>query len=259
MEKISFISTHFYDFDWTQKLIHQLNQLTPAKLIFEILIINQDRNKNSRLQLKKLDKKIRVVEYPISEKHFLVQGHDHAFVLNQVILEAKGDYLIIFDSDAHPFKKNWLPICENILSDYEAILAEDPINPYLSHPCFMLFPRNFINYNLEFDKDLFTGKMDTGRLIGEQLQKQNRKIFYAKQKPAFNGHWGSIYLESIYHHGNGSFLGGDNRLLIQVRKSCKYFKKYVIKMNKYELTFIEEIEFLILSKLNRLFKGFFNT
>ncbi len=50
---------------------------------------------------------------------------------------------------------------------------------------------------------------------------------------AFNGKWGDVYLGSIYHHGNGSFAGGDERLKWQLTLENKSFRDLVIYWRKY--------------------------
>jgi len=246
LKNISFITAHFYDFAWTELLVKNIRRSTPDSLIREIIIINQDRNKKSQIHLESLDPFVRVVEYPKSEQHFLWTRHDHAAVLNTAVKEAKGDYIFIFDSDAHPMSDQYVKNCEKILENYDAILAEDPTNPNFTHPCFMLIRQRHIQLNLTFDQGLFENCTDTGRLIGKQLLDSGECVFICRETPAFGGKWGSIYLDSIYHHGHGSFKGVNDELLQkQIRWENEYFREYIISHQEYNLSLRSAFSFYL--------------
>src|SRR5579871_5840385 len=173
LKNISILTAHFHDFRWTELLLRKLRETTAPGLIGEILIINQDRTASSHDRLAQLDPRVHVVQYPREENLFQLLGHDHPAVLNRVINEAQGDWICLFDSDAHPLHDGWLSRCSELLQSHDAILAEDPRLPGLTHPCFMLFARNCVNLPLLFDEGLLATqgnlrpvaeRIDTGRL-----------------------------------------------------------------------------------------------
>lgn len=106
INNISFITTHFVDFDWTSLLVRNIRKFTPPEKIKEILIINQDRTVKSHDKLLAVDPLVRVVEYPRSELQFKLQMDDYAAVLNQAINDVVGESVFIIDSDFHPLNKN---------------------------------------------------------------------------------------------------------------------------------------------------------
>lgn len=250
LDKISFVTTHFYDFEWTSYLIHQIYSNTDINRIYEILIINQDRTNDSRHRLMEICPKANILEFPLSEKHFIKKGHDHAFVLNEAVKNAKGDLVCIFDSDCHPFSSQWLKICDDILRNFDAIVAVDTGKYYrdkliLSHPCFMLLKSDQISLPLRFDEHLFDQNFDTGRLIGQQLMDSGRKVFFACPAKGFEGRYGCIYLDSIYHHEKGSYAGGGERLLRQINWQQEYFKRIILTKHRYSLTILETVHYIL--------------
>jgi len=259
IQRISFITAHFYDFDWTNLLINNILSYTDHELIKEILIINQDRTDESHQKLENLCKKVRVLEYPKNEEHFRIQGHDHAFVLNQAIKEASGDFICIFDSDAHPINSTWVQKCNEIFVFFDSILALVPGNPISSHPCFMMLKRKCLDAPLSFDENLFTDREDTGRLIGKQLIENGFKVYFASSSKAFGGFWGNLYLDSIYHHKSATFYGAsDKRITEQVVWQNKFFKHFVIGNKRYELTTYEYIKYRFAKKIHKFLKSLGN-
>lgn len=241
MNDISFITAHFHDFDWIECWINRIKQFTEYNHIKEFLIINQDRIDESRYRLVRLDKKVRVLEFPANQKYIDKQGHDHAYVLNLAVQEAIGQFVCIMDSDCHPTSSEWLLKCETHLLEHDAIAAVDYYqyknnSRLLTHPCFLVLDRNTINFPLFFDEGLFERNVDTGRLIGEQIEQAGRSVYYIHPKKAFNSQWGFIYLDSIYHHERGSYSGGDERLRRQNDWRQFFFKKIVIKKGLYDLS-----------------------
>jgi len=134
------------------------------------------------------------------------------------------------------------------LEGFDAIVAECPGKPGHSHPCFMLFSVQYCKHNLSFDEGLFSEKIDTGRLIGRQLVQAGAKVYFAAATRCFGGMWGYLYLNSIYHHGNGSFSGGDDRLRSQLNWKHLFFGNFVKKHQRNELTFIEMIRYKLIHK-----------
>jgi hypothetical protein len=234
---ISFLTTHFYDFEWTGLLVRQLLATTPAERIHEIIIIDQDREIGSRQRLQELAPGVRVLQYPKSERHFEWTRHDHAAVLNAAVREASGDLICLFDSDAHPISAEWLPRCDKLLASHHAIVAQTEDNPAYSHPCFMLLRQRHAALGLAFDEGLFEDCIDTGRLIARQLRRAGERVFMAVPRRAFGGRCGSILLDAIYHHGKGSFAGVTDPLLRnQTHWDNRFFRDRVIHEQVYTLS-----------------------
>ncbi|MGO8764080.1 MAG: hypothetical protein ACLQSR_02970 [Limisphaerales bacterium] len=229
---ITFVTTSFHDQSWIKLQLRQIRKTTPEEAINSILIIDQDRTIVSRNRLARLDKKSKVFQYERNEACFKVAGHDHPAVLNQIIKQVSSEFCCIFDSDAHPMSKNWFKSCENLLSQYDCILAQDPLYPWVCHPCFMVLRKSHLSH-IDFGELFLDAKFDTGRLVANQLQKVGVRVFLIPFEKAFNGKWGDVYLGSIYHHGNGSFAGGDERLKWQVSLENKSFRDLVIYWRKY--------------------------
>lgn len=246
LNNLTFITAHFNDFNWTELLIKKIYLTTPMDRISEIIIIDQDRTDLSRERLEKLGDKVKIIQYPRSERHFSWTRHDHAEVLNQAVLSAIGEFIIIFDSDAHPISSKYLNICENMLEKYDAILAQVPGEVGMAHPCFMLLRSRHRILNLKFDKGLFENCTDTGRLIGSQLIDAGENVFLCEDKPVFLNRWGSLYLDSIYHHGKGSFHGVSDELLrSQIRWESDFFKNIIFYANRYKISYFERIKFYV--------------
>lgn len=248
MENISIITAHFYDFSWIKLWARKIQDNLDENKIKEILIINQDRSVESRNMLQEICPRSRILEYPRNEEQFLKRGHDHASVLNLAVKEATGDYICIFDSDCHPFSAEWLPACEKLMETYDAVVALDKFRQIeystcLSHPCFMVIKRTSIKYPLSFDEGFPSRIYDTGRLIGQQLERTGGKVFYAEPFTAFNNNHGEIFLDSIYHNQRGSYSGADNRLQRQLGYRDSFFSKIVLNKERYELTQFEHLRF----------------
>jgi len=248
----SFVTAHFHDFGWTERLITQLRATTPADEIDEILVVDQDRTAGSARRLARLDRAVRVLQYPRSEKHFEWTRHDHAAVLNHAVTEAQGELVCLFDSDAHPINAEWWPRVTRLLASHDAVLARER-GTNLSHPCFMVFPARQAPA-MCFDEDLFTEELrDTGRMIGAQLRGRGQRVCFLPPSDAFGGRFGSLYLGCIYHHGKGVFAGVDDPLLRrQVGWEHRWFRARVLEDATYELTWARRLQFACLRGGRRL-------
>ena len=240
---ISYITTHFSDFEWTRKWYESIMAFRPRDYEYEIIIIDQDRSRESRERLQMLGPLIKVVQYPRSQRHFDIMGHDHAAVLNQVLRAASGEIITIWDSDAHPVSVEWWGRCLRILENYDAITARDEEYHHLAHPCFMLLKQKHLALNLRFDEPLCEHEGDTGRQIAAQLVSSGERIFLIEGSPCFGGKWGSMMLESVYHHGHGSYSGAGPRLSSQIDWRQSFFRKMVINRAKYQLGLSDRFAF----------------
>lgn len=233
---LTLIATHFHDFAWTKLWVRQIRATTDPAAIREILVIDQDRTEPSRRRLLAMDDGITVLQYPRSEPHFAVMGHDHPAVLNASVRAARGAFVCVFDSDAHPLDGTWLGRCAGLMRSFDAVLAAAANGPFTSHPCFMLYRRERSGVPLKFDAGLFTDGVDTGRLVAAQLRDAGQRVYLAEPAPAFGGQWGGIYLDSIYHHGQGSFHGGGPILRRQIRWENDFFRRKIVEERSYSLT-----------------------
>jgi hypothetical protein len=248
----SFITTHFHDIGWTERLIRQIRLTTPEEAIAEILVVDQDRAAASRERLAALDPAVRVLQYPRSEKHFEWTRHDHAAVLNRAVEEPRGELICLFDSDAHPVTDAWWPRVMEQLGSHDAVLARERDTDF-SHPCFMVFATSE-GPGLRFDEDLFTEHCrDTGRLIGRQLRDRGRRVCLLPPEDAFGGRFGSLYLGSVYHHGKGAFAGVDDPLLQrQIDWQQRWYRARVLDDETYELTLARRLQLEALRAVRRV-------
>lgn len=250
INNLTVITAHFADFDWTKMLVERINSLVPKSKLLELIIINQDRTEESTTKLKQISPDAIIKIYPRNEQLFELQGHDHASVLTKALNEAKGNFICVIDSDAHPINQNWIKSCEDILAYYDAILANVPGKMTESHPCFMLFKRKLLDLDLSFELGIHEKESDTGRRLGKYLLTNGVNVYFANAAPAFNGYYGWIYLESIYHHRSGTFWGAsDARIKAQISWDNEYFKEIVIKSQRYYLTVKEYLKFKLHSYL----------
>lgn len=238
----SFITAHFHDLGWTERLIRQLRRTTPHEAIAEILVIDQDRTEASAERLSALDPAVRVLQYPRSPKHFEWTRHDHAAVLNRAVAETSAELTCLFDSDAHPITEAWWPRVMELLDSFDAVLAREPGTDF-SHPCFMVFPAAE-GPGLRFDEDLFTEHhRDTGRMVARQLQDRGQRVCLLAPETAFGGRFGSVYLGSIYHHGKGLFAGVEDPLLRrQIGWEHRWYRARVLHDETYDLTWPRRLQ-----------------
>lgn len=115
--------------------------------------------------------------------------------------------------------------------------------PFLYHIRASWFKKESVKNPLSFDKGFPSRIYDTGRLIGEQLEHMGNKVFYAEPYVAFNKNYGEVFLDSIYHHGKGSYAGGGFYLRKQMGFRQSFFTNIVIKKDRYELTKFEHIQY----------------
>jgi hypothetical protein len=140
------------------------------------------------------------------------------------------------DSDAFPTKADWLDKADDIS------LALVPGSTSQTHPCLMIFPtelRAVVNFSEDYlERATRKGAPDTGRRVGVQLKNTGRPVTLLPHEPAFNGYRGSFYLGgSYYHHGHGSFVGGDHDQYkgFVSQASERLYRKRVLQ-NRFDLT-----------------------
>lgn len=240
MSDLTIITTHFHEFRWIETWHRHILANTPAEAIREIIVVDQDRTEESRSRLSSLDPRFRVRQFARSEPHFRAVGHDHGAVLNAVVREAQGSIVCLFDSDAYPLNPAWWPRSREMLASQDALLAACHDAPDLSHPCFMVFRREWTAIPLRFDDGLFEKGVDTGRRIASHMRQAGARVALLQPTVGFSGKWGSVYLGSIYHHGSGSFHGSDPMVRAQLTWLHRYFTHKVLNGDGYTLSAAEK-------------------
>jgi len=241
VENVSFLTAQFGAFEWVEHWASQVRRTVPAGIVAEMVVINQDRTEESREELKRRIPGVRVLEYPRDEAMFQALGHDHPTSLNRALQDVRGDWVCIMDSDAHPTRVAWFERVCDLLDTHDAVLAQDSGNPGLSHPCFMFMRAAHGREGLRFDAGIPGPGADTGRLVGKQLVANGHKVYLARSRGMFGGMWGDLYLESIYHHGHGSFQFAGSRLQQQVTWRDKFYRDRVLHKRRYQLSPIENM------------------
>lgn len=230
--RTALLTTHFGDPFWVQLLLTRARNAFPDLTDADIFVIDQDRTNRSAERLRAALGPVHVLRYPRSEPHFETTGHDHAHVLNRAVREIEAEVLILFDSDAHPVRPQVGARIADLFTEFDAVVAASAYEGTFSHPSFMAFGPQVSRDCLFFDADQLERRVDTGRKIYEQLCSLGLRASLLRPSPAFEGLWGTFYLErSIYHHGSGSFeAAGDPRFLRQVatwRREEHFFRRKI--------------------------------
>jgi hypothetical protein len=230
--RTALLTTHFGDPFWVQLLLRRARSAFPDLTDADIFVIDQDRTNRSAERLRAALGPVHILRYPCSEPHFETTGHDHAHVLNLAVREIDADVLVLFDSDAHPVRPRVGARIGELLAEFDALLAANSQEGTFSHPSFMAFGPRVNRDCLFFDADQVERRVDTGRKIYEQLRSLGLHASLLRPTSAFDGLWGTFYLErSVYHHGSGSFEAtGDPRFLRQVatwRREERFFRRKI--------------------------------
>lgn len=189
-------------------MLEQVEKLSGGR-VHEAVIVDQSRQ--SQEALSKLPLVSSVLTFEPDRAQIAVEGHDHPAALDRVIQETtfSTSHIIVMDSDAFPTRSDWLDKVDDIA------LALIPGSKAQTHPCLMVFPvslKGSVNFSEDYlERASRKGAPDTGRRVGTQLQGTGNPVTLLEHEPAFNGYRGSFYLGgSYYHHGHGSFVGGDH-------------------------------------------------
>lgn len=239
-ERAALLTTHFGDARWVQLLLDRARRAFPGLRDEQIYVIDQDRTDGSAALLRDRLGPVHVLRYPPSETHIAATGHDHAHVLDLAIRDVESDYLLVFDSDAHPVGTAVCGLLARLLHEHDAVLAAVDASDTRSHPCFVLLGPAVDRDRVRFDASQVERGVDTGRLVFDQIAATGLRPELLRPEPAFGGRWGTLYLDgAIYHHGSGSFgEAGDERLRTQAarrRREHSFFRRRVFQ-GRYELT-----------------------
>jgi hypothetical protein len=214
LDRAAVLTANFGDPGWTRLLVRRLGEVFPEIPRGRIHVIDQDRSPGSARALEQALGPVTVHAFPRSEPHIAATGHDHAHALNLAVREIDSEYLLLFDSDAHPVSSGLRDRLGPLVERFDAVLAAADAEGDRTHPCFMLFGPAVPRDALRFDAGQLDSGVDTGREIGRQILEAGRSVELLRPEPAFGGRWGTLYLDgTIYHHGSGSFAGSpDPRL-----------------------------------------------
>jgi len=224
---------------WIELLLERARSAFPELQNRSIYVIDQNRTATSEESLRARLGPVQILRFPVSEPHVVMTGHDHAAVLNLAVREIESDYLLIFDSDAHPVSPIARTHLSRLVAVNDAVLAGLGPGDTRSHPCFMLFGPAVDRQRLLFDEGQLEVGVDTGRMIYRQVDSMGLRAVLLPPTTAFGGRWGTYYLErSIYHHGSSSFPSNpDPRLQAQAtswRRTHAFYSRRVLA-GRYEL------------------------
>ena len=216
-EQTALLTTHFGDPRWVELLIRRARLAFPGLRNERIFVVDQDRSDTSTAVLRDRLGAVTILRFAPSEPHIVMTGHDHAHVLNLAVREIDSDYLLIFDSDAHPVSAAAGDRIATLAERSDAALAALGATGTRTHPCFALLGPAVDRGRLFFDEGQLETGVDTGRMIFDQIQAMGLRAELLRPEPAFGGRWGTFYLDrTIYHHGSGSFASAtDPRLQAQ--------------------------------------------
>lgn len=192
------ICSHFGDPFW---ITHRLNQVDRQSdhRVERVVVVDQSRESSSVLsQLPRVES---VLTFPPDSDQMELLGHDHPAALNRAIevTDCETSHIMILDSDCFPLNSSWLDLLDNVT------LARDPAKWGLSHPCFVSFPSG-LGSVVDFAEGLREVGMDTGRLLGLQIERSGTRVNFTHPQAAFRGIQGHYYLErSLFHFGSASF------------------------------------------------------
>lgn len=253
--RTALLTAHFGDPAWVELLLRRARAVFPELGDESIYVIDQDRTATSADELRARLGPVQILRFPVSEPHVAMTGHDHAHVLSLAVRAIDCDYLMIFDSDAHPVLPEARQRLGELIGRSDAVLAASDAEGLRTHPCFMLFGPAIDRERLFFDEGQLEVGVDTGREVGKQVDALGRSIEFLRPSPAFEGRWGQLYLGgSIYHHGSGSFGSStDTRLRRQFkswRREEAFFRRRVFA-GRYELSEREDVELRALSAADR--------
>jgi hypothetical protein len=219
-------------------MLEQVEKFSGGR-VKEAVIVDQSRQSHEALA--RLPLVSSVVTFEPDKAQIAVEGHDHPAALDRVIAQTTftTSHIIVMDSDAFPTKADWLEKADDIS------LALVPGSTSQTHPCLMIFPtelKGVVNFSEDYlERAKRKGAPDTGRRVGVQLQNTGRPVTLLAHAPAFNGYRGSFYLGgSYYHHGHGSFAGGDHDQYkgFVSQASERLYRKLVLQ-NRFSLTPID--------------------
>ena len=182
---------HFGDPFWVVNALSSLGKVN-LRDFTKILVIDQNRGD---LELKKQLEDIDNLELLIFPQ-YSTSNIDHGTSLNLVLKSYSftSSHIMIIDSDLIMQNDNWKQSIEHMLIDNDCVLALEPSQFFITHPCFMVFPSS-ARFGLDMLEGVYVLRADTGRLIGLQLYQKGHSSYFLKAEPAFGGLLGYVYPE----------------------------------------------------------------
>ena len=199
------VACHFGDPFWITEMARRIVAFSTADRVPEILVVDQDRPARHRAALAALPRVRRVVSYPVETGQVERLGHDHPASLNRACREPLDtSHVRVMDSDTL-VGDGWLAELDRALARHECVLAGDR-RAGISHPCFMAMHVEALGA-VDFADAVTTLGVDTGRLVGYQLDRAGRSVqVMLPDGVGFSGRRGDLYLGStVLHVKSASF------------------------------------------------------
>lgn len=256
---VDVLTVHFGRSGWTERLVESLRNCVPDDRISLATIHIVDNSRDGWILKRFVDTSgLQFHEFPVDEDQMQHYFHDHPGSLARGMAESNADILVILDCDAHLISDNFLSYVANKLIDegYHAITAPDERYPdaELCHPCFLVLSKAARKHNLPFDSRDLGSDRDVGRLIRQFLSEKGLRVYVPERRRPFDGCWGEIFDDQVYHHGSATFRDSSEPLLAkQVDRLAWMFERAVLKYHRLHLTSVEKWYLRVYSRLVRLF------
>jgi hypothetical protein len=187
---------HFGDPFWVVNALSSLGKVNLSEFT-KILVIDQNRgDQELKKQLEDIDN-LEILIFP----QYSTSNIDHGTSLNLVLKSYSfaSSHIMIIDSDLIMQNDDWKQSIDHMLIDNDCVLALEPSQFFITHPCFMVFPTKTVN-EIDFLAGVYDLKADTGRLVGLQLHDFKMRIKFLHPITAYGGALGYVYPEINAHH-----------------------------------------------------------
>jgi glycosyltransferase involved in cell wall biosynthesis len=141
---------------------------------YELIVVDNDSNDDSLAYLRD-HKEIRLIERR-SGLHY--GPADHGEALDIGLLYARGEYIVVVDSDVIILRQGWLTVLGEILRKEAAVLIGPSFYCDFIHPCVLMIKREAIaQYRLSFaPQKRFHRYFDTAEYLTHVLMQHRRRI-----------------------------------------------------------------------------------
>jgi hypothetical protein len=255
------LTVHFGHSGWTERLVESVRQCAVHERLRVRTIHIVDNSRDGWI-CERFQSTSDLVfhEFPMNEDQMKYYFHDHPGSLARGVAESDADILIILDCDAHIIDEKFLTYVANKIVEegYDAITAPDTRYPEaaLSHPCFLVLSRAARQYTLPFDSRVLGSDRDVGRLIRQFLLDKGLRVYVPVRKRPFDGCWGEIFDDQVYHHGSATFRDSkEAEVSKQVDRYAWIFERAILKYRRLHLSGFEKWYLRIHSRLIRLLRG----
>jgi hypothetical protein len=258
---IDFLTVHFGRSRWTELLVESIRNCAADSRISLGTIHIVDNSRDGWITDRfRNTSDLLFHEFPVNEDQMKHYFHDHPGSLARGVGESGADILVILDCDAHIIDEKFLTYVANkfVGEGYDAITAPDTRYPdaALSHPCFLALAKAARQYTLPFDSRDLDSDRDVGRLIRKFLVDKGLRVYVPERKRPFDGCWGEIFDDQVYHHGSATFRDSkEPEVSKQVDRYAWIFERAVLKYRRLQLSGFEKWYLRIHSRLIRLIWG----